>query len=527
MFLLELIDYFKQSPIVPLIFSSLATLIVLMQCLTKRTFYKVRLIISFILTFITVLILVFYGEISKETTKEIYKNTVIITMLAVEVSVCVLLFTTIDFSLSNEKLHKVLTKSLDETKYFVVLDKKDRIKEMSSLLIDDLNVDDIKISHKNFFDVIEHQYRIIGINGEPSLKNDVKKYFADYYKRVSEGQRKTLEINIEDDRARKSALYFNESPIFSHGKYKGRILIGDKKDENSLVGMERDLASKASELDIIKERFIVLLNKTNDGIFFNTVTKQSIWFNDILVKRLNLNGNTMSSSDFYANIHKEDLPIYQERINNLDSNDYSMTYRYNVGAYYVYIKEDGHKVISGDTVEFCGVMNIIDDYRYEKTGTALDSVGSEDEMRARLKALEISDQVFEVLAFRVESIPEINEKFGRNYGNLMLSEYVDFIRKNFVVDNYIYRISGLEFVCFITNYNKMMYLKNQLNNNEKILHVSADISNTKVTIDVCMGIATSNDTPNPKEALDNAKHALKISSNPQYTSNYAYFKDLR
>ena len=129
MFLLELIDYFKQSPIVPLIFSSLATLIVLMQCLTKRTFYKVRLIISFILTFITVLILVFYGEISKETTKEIYKNTVIITMLAVEVFVCVLLFTTIDFSLSNEKLHKVLTKSLDETKYFVVLDKRIELKK--------------------------------------------------------------------------------------------------------------------------------------------------------------------------------------------------------------------------------------------------------------------------------------------------------------------------------------------------------------------------------------------------------------
>ena len=525
MFLLDLIDYFKQSPIIPLIFSGLATIIILMQCLTKRIFYKVRLIFSFLLTFGAALILVFYNEISKQ--KEIYQTTVTISMIVIEILVCILLFTSIDFSLSNEKLHKVLTKSLDETKYFVVLDKKDRVKEMSSLLMKDLGVTDVRITRKNFFDVIENKYHIIGLNGESAFKKDIKKYFDDYHKRAVEGQKRTLEINVEDDRAIKNALYFNESTLFSRGKYKGRILIGDKKDENSLMGMERDLASKSSELDIIKERFIVILNKTNDGIFFNTLTKKSIWFNDILVKRLNLNGNTVNSDDFYGNIHKDDLPIYQERMNNLDSSDYSMTYRYNVGSYFVYVKEEGHRIASGDTVELCGIMNIIDDYRYEKTGTALDSVGSEDEMLARLKALEISDQVFEVLVFRIESIPEINEKFGRNYGNLMLSEYVDFIRKNYIVDNYIYRISGLEFVCFITNYNKMMSLKNQLNNNEKILHVGAEVSNTKVVVEVTMGIATSNDTPNPKDALENAKKALKIASNPQYASNYAYYKDLK
>ena len=110
---------------------------------------------------------------------------------------------------------------------------------------------------------------------------------------------------------------------------------------------------------------------------------------------------------------------------------------------------------------------------------------------------------------------------------MMLSEYVNFFKQTFIVDNYIYRVSGLEFVAFITNYNKMEMLKSQLRNDEKILHVSADMAGNKITADIHMGISYSNDTPNPQDALTNAKNALKIASNENYSSSYAFFKDIK
>lgn len=521
---IDLFSFFSQSPIIPLALSALITFIIIMQCFAKHMFFKVRLVLSFLLTFASALCFVFHTEIQNST--EMWKYFELYGLLGIDALVCVLFFTTIDLSLSNEKLHKILTKSLDETKYFVLLDKKDKIREISSLLAQDLDVKPEDAIRKNFFDVVETKYRIVGLNGEESSKKMIKKFFEHYEKKVTEDSKKTLELNILDDNAHHDALYFNESPVFSRGKYKGRILIGDKKNEETLVGMEKELNDMNSELDLIRSRFLSILYKTSDGIYFNNLNDKSIWFNDILVKRLCLNGNTIDSNDFYANIHPEDMPLYQDVLNNV-TDDYSITYKYNTGSYYVYVKEQGNKVISGNTIELCGVMSVIDNYRYEKTDTALDSVGSEPEMQARFKALQANDAVFEVVYFRVDSIPEINEKFGRGIGNMMLSEYVNFFKQTFVVDNYIYRTSGLEFVAFITNYNKMEMLKSQLRNEEHLLNPSATLGKDKIATKVYMGISYSNDTPNPQDAIINAKNALKIASNENYSSSYAYFKDLR
>ena len=522
---INLLDFFYQSPIIPLALSALITFIIIMQCFVKRMFFKVRLILSFLLTFAAGLLFFFHTEI-QNSNQDFWKYTELFSLLGIDLIVCMLFFTTIDLSLSNEKLHKILTKSLDETKYFVLLDKKDKIKEISTLLSNDLDIKPENAIRKNFFDVIENKYRLVGLNGEEASKKMIKKYFEHYERKVQEGSKTTLELNILDDNAKHDALYFNENTVFSRGKYKGRILIGDKKNEETLVGMEKELNEKNSELDLIRSRFLSILYKTSDGIYFNNLNDKSIWFNDILVKRLFLNGNTIDSNDYYANIHPDDMPLYQDVLNNI-TDEYSITYRYNTGSYYVYVKEQGNKVISGNTIELCGTMSVIDNYRYEKTDTALDSVGSEPEMLARFKALETNDAVFEVVHFRVATIPEINEKYGRGIGNMMLSEYVNFFKQTFIVDNYIYRVSGLEFVAFITNYNKMEMLKSQLRNEQHLLKPSATLGGEKIQTEVYMGISYSNDTPNPSDALSNAKNALKIAANDNYQSSYAYFKDLR
>lgn len=521
-----IVEYIEQSPIIPLIFCALIACIILMQCFTKRKFLKFRLLFVFLLTFIAALALAFQGEILANE-NQLFKAIYYYTLLGLECICFIILFTTVDFSLSNEKFQKVLTKSLDETKFFVMLNKKEKIKEISTLLAKDLGVEPQAVIGKNLFDVIENKYRIIGLNKEEAYKKDLKKYYDGYWKKVEEGSTNTVEINIQDDNAKESALYFVEHPIFSSGKYKGRILIGDIKNEETLVGMEKELNKSSKELTIIKNRFVTILNKTSDGIYFNNLSTGSIWFNDILVRRLCLNGNSINNNEFYSMIHPDDMALYQDVLNNLKDNDYSVTYRYNTGSYYVYVKEEGHKIVVDKTVELCGVMNIIDNYRYEKTDTILDSLGTEPEMLARFKGLCLEDKVFQIVHFKVNDIPEINEKFGRGIGNMMLSEYINFFKQRYVIENYMFRVSGLEFVAFVTNYNKMEMLKNDLRNEEKILHVKAEYAKEKVSTDIYMGISYSNDTPNPKDTLANAKKALRICSNPQYTSYYAYFRDIK
>ena len=171
-------------------------------------------------------------------------------------------------------------------------------------------------------------------------------------------------------------------------------------------------------------------------------------------------------------------------------------------------------------------MTVVDNYKFAKTDMLIDNIQTEPEMLAKLNTLCNSQQLFLAMHFELTSIPEINDKFGRAIGNLMINDYIDFIKTKFVNDNQIYRISGLEFVAFVTDVRKMDILKNNLTNNPKMLHVPANYMNETVTTEVHMGLSYSTDTPNTKEILTNAAKALKFTKNKHVKSNFIYFKEI-
>ena len=447
-------------------------------------------------------------------------------MYVIDLADLVLLFTSIDLSLTNETFQRELVKSLDESKIYVMLDKKDRIKDISKYLLDNLGLDDSQALRHNFFDVIETKYRIIGLNGEGALKKDVKKYYSTYSLRVQD-EKTTVELEIEDDYAVKSAMYFVETPIFRGGKYTGRILIGDLKGEESLIGLEKKEAEAKNELDLIKSRFTTIIGNSEEGIYFNTLNTETVWCNDVLVKKLCLTSNVMSSNDFFKLIHPDDLKVYQEKIAHLNDESYSISYRFYIGSQYVYVKEEGHKIISNKTIELCGIIHVLDDYGYELTGTKLDNIKNEAELLAKMQKFHQEDRTYMLVEMRITTIPEINEKFGRAVGNTCISEYVSRINDEFITDNLIYRVGGLNFVGIITQYNDMEKLKSNLRNDEKILHAGLTYGKEKVRIDVNMGITMSNEAGSPKDVLKNAHDALNYSLNPKFTSSFLFYKDMR
>ena len=102
MILDSIIDFFKQSPVIPVLFSSISLLLIMIQCFAKRTFFKIRFLISILLVFAAAIILVFNDEL-KDNSNQVLYYLYIFGQLAIEIIVCVLLFTVIDLSLSNEK----------------------------------------------------------------------------------------------------------------------------------------------------------------------------------------------------------------------------------------------------------------------------------------------------------------------------------------------------------------------------------------------------------------------------------------
>ena len=508
-----------QHPIIPLLLSIILLIYITKQSFVEHKILKRRLLLAFLLAFSSALLLVFYPEISDS---ESWKNTVDWILIGLDVVIGLVLIFSTEMSTSKSQFNKDLFATLDQSKYYVLVDKKNRVKEISTLFVDDLEIDKDAAIKKNIFDIIEKKYRIVAFNGNDASKEDLKIYYN-----KSNKTEKEMTLEIQDDNGDIHAYYFVESPIVVFGKFKGRLFVGEKKGMETLVGMEKNLAESMGELELIKSRFLVMLEKSKEGVFFADINDSSIWVNDVLVEKLALSGNSMSMDEFRRNIHPDDLAMIKAKlaqVNNITPS-YTVSYRYNTGTRYAYVKEEGSRISNGKAIELCGVISILDGSNYERTQTELDNIKGEPEMLSAIKQLFIQKKIFQIVHMRIDSIPDINEKYGRSIGSMALSEYIKLIKHRYVDANMIYRISGLEFIAFITDYRKMDMLKNALVNGEKLLHVSAEYGSINVKIEVTMGISYSSDASNPKMALANSKEALRFCSNPKFSSNYVYFKD--
>ncbi|MDE7161820.1 MAG: diguanylate cyclase [Anaeroplasmataceae bacterium] len=229
------------------------------------------------------------------------------------------------------------------------------------------------------------------------------------------------------------------------------------------------------------------------------------------------------------NIHPEDMALYKEKkknVNNINPR-YSISYRYNTGTRYLFVKEEGNRITNGKIIELCGMIRTIEGQKNEKTDTFLDTVSGEADMLSAIDRLYREEQTFQVVLVKLASIDKINQERGRMFGNMIIAEYIKFIAKRYVDVNLIFRISGLEFIAVITDYRKMEVLKHDLLKNEKNLHLTVQYGSATAKIDALMGICYSEEAKDAKDALKKTKEALRFCSKEQYSANYAYYKDIR
>ena len=110
-----------------------------------------------------------------------------------------------------EKDIRELKKSIDDTKMYVILNKKDKVKEISKFFLNDLGIEEEEAIGKNIFDVIENKYRLIRLNDSGCLKADMKKFYHKYWKRANpESPVNSLELGIQLDDGSEDALYFSQ-----------------------------------------------------------------------------------------------------------------------------------------------------------------------------------------------------------------------------------------------------------------------------------------------------------------------------
>lgn len=530
MYLIDMANFSQISwQVLGLLLSVILLFIYIRQCIVDHKLYKTKLILAFIVTGVMVFDLALFDVLGK------HKPTTYIRDFSA-IGCCLIVgfcyFKNITTNSIKANLEQEFLKALENDKIFVLLDRKDRIKQISMSFLDLAESENKKEAvGRKFFDFFQDSFNLIAMNDQSIKISKLREFFRIYAQEVKEGDRSHREFVVtRKNGGRTYVINLTDTPIFVAGKYAGHLMIGDLHDESSKLKAERQLDDKVDELTNIKSRFGALMNISEESIFFYNIDDSTIWCNDSLVQSLDLNKNNIDRDDFESYIDPDDLRSYKSIIYGLtvSNSTYEAKYRFKTAGGYTFIKEKGKRIFGKNGCdEVVGTIEIVRDKHFEKTNmTALDLVNDETKLMVDLEKLIRSNVSFEIVTFKMTNLPDINEKYGRSIGNMVLAEYIKAVKNNFANEDMIYRLTGLEFVFILTDSRKMQILKRSFESGN-LTSLVMPYGSLEINVETNFGCAYNDEVANAKDAVNATRNALRVSQLPSVSSRVIYYRDIK
>jgi len=438
-------------------------------------------------------------------------------------------------SMLKNNHYNMLIDTIKSTRFniYVILNKKDKIKEISSGMLDELGLKYEEVIGKKFFDVFDKCVRFLKFNNVDMNNKELKEFYRTYKATAVEGKEEKREIILTNYKNEKIVLNVMERPVYVFSKYKGRMWIGEKRSDEVLLKAEKELNEKSDELEGIRYKFIGALELTHELMFYIDITERYIWLNDNYKNELNLKGNTIGLDDFRSLMTDDDAFNYNKKIAELTHNKpfYEIKYRLKKDDRYIWVNERGKRLFDDKSSSIIlGFVEVVKTNEYEKIGMAeVDNCLSDKDLKNDVEYLYKNKRTFELLAIRVANLPEINDKYGRSVGNMILGEYIKKMLYNIKTESSnIYRVTGIDFILTVTDPRKMQVLDKAFKVEAYPLNLKYNYGSEAIEVKATAGIAESySDSDDPDTLISCAKRALKVASTEGYSRCCCYYKDVK
>ena len=521
-----------QHPIYPLIISIFTLVLMVMQSIQSEKVLKNRLTISFLNIAIAVMVFVIYQSVILEN--ELYTLIYMIFNFFVYFIFLLVLYQTFKTSALKANHYQLFVKSIKNSRWnaYYVVDKKEKIKDMSQSLLNEIGMEKEDIIGKKLFTILNKTVRFTKLNGLDINNRQLENFYSNYRENVKPNDQEVQELQFLNESGNPVLLHLVMQPVFSLGKYKGRICVGEKKTDFDLLAVEKELNERNSELESIRHKFIATLELSEEGLFYIDLDERTIWASDSLVSMLKLPSNLLDLTDFRRLIEAEDLKKYLAILGDLTVNktQYQTSYRIKVDGRYLWFKEKGKRLFEDThSAIIMGTLNPLKTKHFQASHIdVLDLLPDKNEFMAHMHKLFSDNRYFQLVVFRLQNIPKINEDFGREVGNMFMAEYIKKMKSSFVSESGdLFRITGIEFAITITDPRKMEMLSNGIKSNPTFLNLNMKYGSISETLEIFAGVAIGGSDAHDEHQLYQAAHqALKISLNPQFSSHGCYYKDI-
>lgn len=307
-------------------------------------------------------------------------------------------------------------------------------------------------------------------------------------------------------------LFFNASELTKNH-------INEKKED-----LKKEVKQLTISYESLRKRFIAMLDLIEEGVSFRS-DDGSMFGTEAFIKLLEFDHHEFSQIDYEKNIHSEDIASYSNKLKKLSKKKptYDMTYRYKTSNGYKWIKEHGTLIYYEDRVMIISLAKSIDVKQYPSSIVeVLNNLKIDHALLETLQSVNRLKTPYRLVFFELSNIPKVNTKYGRDIGDLLMGEFLNKIRFNFVKDEHsMFRLTGIRFAMIIKDDRKYEMLERALKHGGDLLNFEMTFGSVKQSVYPYFGIQKITMFDEPiDEIVERTHKALDIALSEDNQDNY-------
>ena len=300
--------------------------------------------------------------------------------------------------------------------------------------------------------------------------------------------------------------------------------------EYDVFELESSLKDEQERVDSLKSSFLTMIDIMDEGVILYQGKKKSPYLSEKSKELFPNEDGSEGLAEHAEFIYPDDKMSYIRTIERVSYKfpTYSIKYRVIRNSEIFWVQEDGKHVITKSGEEsIVSVVRPLDITIFEKTGyVIIDSMPMGDKLLPRITDLIKQGVPFTLSIFELTNIADVNEKFGRQVGSLLMNEYIKIIKSTYAKDSKdVFRLSGVRFAMIITDdryYDS--FHKAVINNSSILYNTKIPISELKETVKPKFGVVNVSGakSTDPNNVVHYATQLLKEAKESS-KKNYAIF----
>ncbi|MFP4478199.1 MAG: diguanylate cyclase domain-containing protein [Candidatus Izemoplasmatales bacterium] len=277
--------------------------------------------------------------------------------------------------------------------------------------------------------------------------------------------------------------------------FRRKIQVTKNLTDYDFFELEKELDRVNNASDLLRKRFIYSIDLLSEGLIFYESDFSSLYITDQVKNLINTDQNQLNMDEYLSLIHEEDQKQYLQNIKKMNEklSSFEMKYRIQSGENYAWMIEKGKMFKHNKAEHIISTFKPVNLKLFPDTMIEeLDSLPYEDDLTKTLSTLRKEKQTFYLIMLHLTNIPDVNKRFGRDVGNLMIAEYIKNMRYHFAREkNTLFRITGIQFALIINDELKYQNLHRALSSGGDLINLKLNIGGIQQIIYPNLGVVKS------------------------------------